>query len=121
MHKSMKERFKNLTSDRIVKRSYLASLFLICLTFIYIVVIYRYLPSYLPIYNQLTWGVNRLAERAIVFLPLLFTTAILFLNIIFSQIIYEKMPLVVRMISITTFFISFITCIFIIRITLLVI
>jgi hypothetical protein len=31
------------------------------------------------------------------------------------------MPLVVRMISITTFFISFTVCIFIIRITLLVI
>ena len=74
----------------------------------------------IPVFNQLPWGINRLAEKNMYFLPLGLSILMIFINIIFSRLMYEKMPLVVRMLSITTLFVSFITLIFILRTALLV-
>lgn len=121
MPMSMNVSFKHLKYDRIVRRSFFVSLTLIIITFFYIIFSYSYLPPYIPIYNQLPWGLNRLGEKFMVLLPLIITTVLLLINIIYAQFIYEKMPLIVRMLSVTTMLISLLTLIFTIRMTLLII
>jgi hypothetical protein len=116
----MNDIFKKLLSDRIVKQSSIISAVLLFTTLLYVIIVYRFLPPFIPIFNQLPWGMERLGERVTIFLPVVIAMCLYGINIIFSQIMYTKMPLVVRMISITTFFISFIICVFIIRTTLLI-
>ena len=116
----MKERFKHLIQDRIVKVSYISSLLLLLVAFIYTALLYGRLPPLIPIFNQLPWGMQRLADKIMIFLPIVVNSSILTVNIIFSQVVYKKMPLVVRMIGITTLFISFIVLVFLLRTTLLV-
>ena len=111
--------FNHLTRDRLVKRSFLAAILLLCVGLVYTAVTFSNLPPLIPMFNQLPWGTARLADKVFIFLPIVITSIILIGNMIFSQLVYEKMPLIVRMISITSFFISFVTCIFIIRTTLL--
>ena len=116
----MNEKNNSLIRDRIVKVSNIISLIILLLTLGYSVFIYRNLPPLIPVFNQLPWGINRLAEKNMYFLPLGLSILMIFINIIFSRLMYEKMPLVVRMLSITTLFVSFITLIFILRTALLV-
>lgn len=112
--------FRHLTSDRIVKRSLLLAISLLVVTTIYLLVVYQMLPPIVPVFNQLPWGIERLGDKITIFLPLLTSFVFLLINMIFSNIMYEKMPLVIRMISITSLLIVFVTSIFIIRTTLLV-
>ena len=115
----MNERFNTLTRDRIVKISNIASVFLLVLSFMYIVFVYSQLPPLIPVFNQLPWGIERLGSKIMIFLPLVINAVVLFINLLFSQMIYEKMPLVVRMMSITALFVSFITLMFVVRTTIL--
>ncbi len=117
----MKERFNYLLQDRIVKVSYFFSLVLIFLSFIYIVFIYQYLPPLVPVFNQLPWGIARLGEKAMIFLTFGINFFIFIMNVVFSLHAYRKMPLVVRMISITTLFTGFAVLVFLLRTTFLVI
>ncbi len=116
----MKEQFNFLLQDRIARVSYLFSLLLIISAFIYIIYIYQKLPPLIPIFNQLPWGIQRLGEKVMIFLPFCINSVLFIINIVFSLRVYKKMPLVVRMISITTFFISFTLWIFLIRTILLI-
>jgi hypothetical protein len=117
----MNASINTLLADKIVKRSLTASTVLLIITLIFAALLFRNLPPFIPVFNQLPWGMERLGDRIYIFYPLLIAVGIFGGNLIFSQILYGKMPLVVRMISITTFFISFITCIFILRTILLII
>jgi hypothetical protein len=119
-HKYMSIAFKTLFADKIVKQSGIASSVLLLLALLYLAVLYRSLPPFVPLFNQLPWGTERLGSKVMVFLPVVSVLVLFAVNMLVSRFIYEKMPLVVRMIGITTFFISVITFIFIIRITLLV-
>lgn len=120
-HKFMKERFNHLLRDRIVKISYFFSFVLIFLAFLYIIFIYQQLPPLIPVFNQLPWGIQRLGEKVMIFLPFSINLVFFIINIVFSLGIYKKMPLVVRMLSITTLFISFTVLVFLLRTTFLII
>lgn len=113
-------RFNYLKRDKIANRSYLLSFFLLALTCICSSLFYGLLPPVIPVFNQLPWGIQRLGDKFLIFLPLAFSSLMLLFNIIYSGFIYEKMPLVVRMIGITAFFISLITCIYTLRTVMLV-
>lgn len=117
----MKERFNHLLRDRIVKISYFFSFVLIFLAFLYIIFIYQQLPPLIPVFNQLPWGIQRLGEKVMIFLPFSINLVFFIINIVFSLGIYKKMPLVVRMLSITTLFISFTVLVFLLRTTFLII
>lgn len=95
----------------------MASVFILFVALVFLLFFYRSLPPFIPVFNQLPWGEERLGDKLTIFIPLAIASTMLIGNMIFSQALYDKMPLVVRMISITTFFISFITLIFIIKTT----
>jgi hypothetical protein len=73
------------------------------------------LPPFIPLFNQLPWGMERLSEKIGIFLPLSLSWCFFIINSIIAAIIYEKMPLMSRIISVTSFLIALLTFIFIAR------
>ncbi len=116
----MKKIIKTLFSDKIIRLDLVVSTILLFGTLLFIIISYRKLPPFLPLFNQMPWGDQRLGQRIEVFIPLLLATTIFIANTIFSYYLYQKMPLVSRMLSITSFIISLFTAIFLLRISMLV-
>jgi hypothetical protein len=113
----MNELIKIIAADRITRLSTIIALGLIFATVIYIALFYRDLPPYLPLFNQLSWGDPRLGEKIFIFLLPLVTLFILIGNTIFASFLYSTLPLVSRMLTITSLLVSSLTLIFIIRVT----
>lgn len=111
----MKKIFERIQKDKILFTGFSVSFVLIILTVIYILVFYKSLPPFLPIFNQLPWGEARLGEKNQVFLPLATSFLIFIINYVLSFIFYEKLPLISRLFCLTSAFIAFLTFIFIIR------
>jgi hypothetical protein len=110
-----------VTSDKIIKWGVFLSACLVGLMLAFLGFFYRLLPPYVPVYNQMPWGIERLGGRLELFLPILLALGVLILNVILSRLWYEKLPLLSRMLSVTTFLINLLTFIFIVRIILLII
>lgn len=107
--------YKLVFSDKIVKWGLLLSGIILMLEFIYIGFFYFSLPPLLPIFNQLPWGEDRLGSRIEIFLPFIVSLIYLILNFSILSRLHEKLPLLSRMLSITTFLISILSFFFIIR------
>ncbi len=111
----MKEYFKYLKQDKLLKRLFLVSFILIVLTVLYVLLNYRDLPPLLPVFNQLPWGEKRLSSTPGIFIPLVVELGIFVFNIFASALSYPKSPLIARMFAVTSFLISLLTLLFIIR------
>lgn len=95
----MKKTFNILFTDNIIKVSFSASIFLLLVASVLILLLYQKLPPYIPFFNSLPWGTERLFSSVIVvFLPLIFLL-ILFINNALSAYLYGKHALIARMIS----------------------
>ncbi len=112
--------FKRLVNDKIIRYGNIISAVLIVIELVYTIIIFRMLPPFLPLFNQMPWGEIRLADKPLIFLPISLAGGITILNFFFSTQLYESMPLLSRMITITSLLINIITFIFIFRITRLV-
>jgi hypothetical protein len=111
----MKEFFKDVKSDKLTYRVFIATLFFILLPLPYILFFYRNLPPYLPVFNQLPWGQPRLASDWAVFIPRIISLCILITNVILSSVLYTKTPLVSRMLAVISFIIAILTLLFVFR------
>ncbi len=116
----MKKIINTLLLDKIIRLDLIVSTILLFGTLLFVIISYRKLPPYLPLFNQMPWGDERLGQRIEVFIPLLLAAAICMGNTILSYYLYQKMPLVSRMLSIASFIISLFTAIFLLRISMLV-
>jgi hypothetical protein len=56
----MKEFFKDIIPDRIIISAFFINIFLIITTVVYILISYGKLPPFVPVFNQLPWGEQRL-------------------------------------------------------------
>lgn len=117
----MKELIEDIQADSIIWRGTLVTLLLIILSGIYIAVIYRELPPIIPLFNQLPWGEERLSERIGIFLPLAFIVCAFVINSLIATMIHKSLPLVARILAITTVFLTLIMAIFLIKTTFLII
>src|SRR5438105_4822506 len=108
----MKEIFKLLKKDKITKWSAIISGILLVSEFIYIGVFYLSLPAFVPLFNQLPWGEERLGLRIDIFIPTIIILLFFLTNFILISKLYEKMPLVSRMLGITTLLITVLSFIF---------
>jgi hypothetical protein len=108
---------KQLSADKIVWWSILGSISLLLLCVLYLLFVYPNLPPYLPIYNQMPWGEEKLGTKPEIFLPIGIGMLFLIINALFSMLFYSKMPLVSRMLSIASLFISVTIVIFLFRTT----
>jgi hypothetical protein len=111
---------KTILSDSVLKICTFVSLGCILFITLYVILIYKNLPPFLPIYNQLPWGDDRIGHTIEISLPIFLSLIIFLGNLLIYRFLYASMPLIARMIAITTLFSSIVTVIFIIRITLLV-
>lgn len=113
----MKRLTSNIFADRITRFATVASIGCILIMIIYIALVYQNLPPFLPLYNQLGWGDPRLGDKPFIFLLPSFTLGVLIGNTFFSSLLYDAMPLVARMLTITNLLVSALTLIFIFRMT----
>lgn len=111
----MKNFLTNIRADKITFRGFIISLLLTLVTVLYILINYKSLPPFIPIFNQLPWGNQRITETVGIFIPIIVFSCIFIFNLIFSSIIYPKNPLIARVVAATTLLIAIINCIFIIR------
>ena|SRR3990172_7817997 len=116
----MKNFINNIKADRWTFRGFIISFLLTVLTVIYILLNYKNLPPLLPIFNQLPWGAQRLTETPGIFIPIVVFTFIFVFNIIFASLVYEKNPLIARILSATTLLVAIMNFLFIIRTILII-
>lgn len=111
----MKGFFKKINADRIIKLSTYFSFFFLLLHLIYVSIFYYFLPPFFPLFNQMPWGEERLGVRNEIFLPFLIALSFFLFNLLLSLRLYEKLPLISRILSITNLLVCIISLIFIVR------
>ena len=111
----MKDLFKYAKTDKIIKLSLQASGALLLSELIYTLVVYFSLPPLVPLFNQLPWGEERLGQRIEIFLPVIIALIFLLINLLLLNKLYERLPLISRILSITTLLISVLSFIFTIQ------
>lgn len=111
----MRSLIKRIKADRIIKLSTYFSFGFLLLHLIYTSVSYNFLPPFLPLFNQMPWGEERLGVKIEIFFPFLISLSFFSLNFFLSVWLYEKLPLVSRMLSITNLLVCVLSFIFIIR------
>ena len=86
----MKEFFKDAVQDKTIASAFFINIFFVILTIVYILSSYRKLPPFIPIFNQLPWGEQRLGVTFTIFIPVLVAFLILAINIFTSTSIYKN-------------------------------
>lgn len=107
--------FKYIQSDRILFTGFSISFFLAILIMASIALFYKSLPPFIPLYNQLPWGELRLGVKIAIFTPVLIGLSIVIINCILVSVLYQKIPLVCRILSVTSLLISIFLSLFIMR------
>lgn len=76
---------------------------------------YIHLPPFIPLYNQLSWGLPRLTPKEFIVIPISIAICIGIANFILSRFMYEKMPIVSRILIVSSLFASILMLLLIIR------
>lgn len=116
----MKSFINNIRADKWTFRGFSISLIITFLTIIFVLLNYGNLPPLIPIFNQLPWGTQRLTQTPGIFIPIICFGVIFLINVIFASFVYVKNPLIARIVSATTFIISILSFLFIIRTVLII-
>ena len=116
----MNEIFKYVKADKIIRWGLTTVIFILAGEIAWITLFYSSLPPVIPLFNQMPWGETRLGTKPAIFLPTIITLAFLVLNFSLITRLYEKIPLVSRMLCITTLLIALLSLIFIVRTILLI-
>ncbi|MDP2585812.1 MAG: hypothetical protein Q8P29_02950 [Candidatus Levybacteria bacterium] len=111
----MKEFFKDIAQDKTITAAYLINIFLMIATVVYILFSYGKLPPFIPIFNQLPWGEQRLGNQLTIFIPTLVALLIFAINIFASASIYKKIPLISRMLAAVSLLAGILTFLFSIK------
>lgn len=114
-HTFMKELFKDLKEDKFLKQNTILNILIILLSFIYVVLYFGNLPPFIPLFNQMPWGEQRIVSSVWIFLPPFLSLLIFGVNLFSSALIYKKNPLIPRLFSITSSLISILIFLFIFR------
>lgn len=111
----MKEFFKDIAQDKTITLAYLINVVFIIATIVYILFSYAKLPPFIPIFNQLPWGEQRLGSQITIFIPVLVALLILVINTLISSSTYKEIPLISRMLAVTSLLTGILTFLFIIK------
>jgi hypothetical protein len=111
----MNEASKLVKADKIIRWGMTFSFSLLVLQAILLGIFFLKLPPLVPLFNQLPWGDARLGASYEIFLPLVITTIFFLFNYFLLRRLYITMPLVSRIIGITTLLSALLSFIFIIR------
>lgn len=111
----MKDLVINIKADKITSRGFIFSIVFILLTIFFILLNYKSLPPFIPVFNQLPWGTQRLTQTSGIFIPVTLFSFIFLFNLVLSSTVYSKNPLVARMVAAITLIIAVINFLFTIR------
>ncbi len=116
----MKEFFEDIKGDKTITLAFFISIFLIIIAIIYIIFSYGKLPPFIPIFNQLPWGEQRLGNTLTIFIPVLIVLLILVINIFITSFTYRKIPLVARMLTAISLLCGILMLLFVIKTIILI-
>ena len=102
-------------ADKIIRWGMVFSFLLLLSQAVLIALFYLKLPPVLPLFNQLPWGVDRLGTNYEIFLPLVITSVFFLFNYFLLRKLYITMPLISRIIGVTTLLAALLAFIFIVR------
>lgn len=111
----MNVNIKKFSSDKIVLYGLIGSSAFIIFNIILFLSFYRSLPPYIPLFNQMPWGIARLGIREQFFIPLFSTILMATGNYWIVYHYYEQLPLVARILCVTTLLLSFLLTVFTIK------
>lgn len=111
----MNAAFKLALNDKIAKWGLILSCIFFGLEIISIGIFYFSLPPFVPLFNQLPWGESRLGIKPAILIPSITTAIFMILNYFMIGKLYEKTPLLSRILSITTFLSALLSFIFVVR------
>lgn len=116
----MNTSFKQLFTDKIILYSFWLSIILFFIALVIVALTYAHLPPFLPIFNKLAWGYARLGNTYEIGIPLGIPIGLSILNIFLAKFFYSKTPLLSRFLFLVTLLLALFTCIFIIKLTLII-
>lgn len=116
----MKDFFKDIRSDRTTNMGFSITIVLIIAIFVFTLFFFGRLPPFVPVFNQLPWGEERLGAPITIFIPILAAFLIFILNLTISALIYKSIPLVSRMLAGTSILIAALTFLFVIKTIILI-
>ena len=111
----MREFFSDIRKDKITNIGFVSTAAITIIVLIVILSFYGNLPPYVPIFNQLPWGEERLGKTITIFIPLLTALIIFIVNLIIGTLVYKKIPLVSRMLAGTSLLVIILTFLFVIK------
>jgi len=117
----MKEFFKDIYQDKTITLAFFTNIAFIVATAIFILATYGRLPPFIPIFNQLPWGQERLGKTIAIFVPVLVSLLILVVNVFTASAIYKKIPLIARMLAAVSLLASILTFLFVVKTIILII
>jgi hypothetical protein len=111
----MKELFKDIKGDKTIVFAFIINIILIIATFCYILFYYGNLPPFVPIFNQLPWGEQRLGSTSTIFIPPIIVLFVFIANIFISALIYKNIPLISRMLAAISLLTAILTFLFVVK------
>jgi len=109
----MKDFIRNIQADKLTYRGFIISFFIGIFTLLIVLVLFRSLPPFIPIFNQLPWGEQRLTETIGIFIPLVLFAFVFIFNLSFTSLVYSKNPLIARIVAAVTLIIAIMNFVFI--------
>src|SRR3989344_5584663 len=106
---------KELFSDKTFFMFFVGSIFFIFIHLVFILITIKNLPPFVPLFNQMPWGETRLGEKIQILIPLGITLLFCISDFIISGYAYKSVPLVSRFLSVTSFIISLLALLLVIR------
>ena len=107
--------FNEVKKDKVISGGFLLTFIIVFLAFVYILIRFGSLPPYMPLFNQLPWGNQRLGTSIMIFIPLGIAIFIAIFNILICYFIYKKSQIISRMLAATSVLIAFLSFLFILR------
>lgn len=111
----MKDLFKSVRADSIGVWSFWLSVFLFGLVFVGVFLVWKAIPPFLPLYNHMPWGYQRLGHSFEIFFPIVCGLGIVILNIFLASSFRVTYPLLARFLFIANVGIGFFTIVFFLR------
>lgn len=111
----MNEVFKLALEDKITRWAFTLSSIFLLLESVFVVFFYFSLPPLLPLFNQLPWGEERLGLRIEIFLPIILAFMFFIFNFFLISRLHKNLPLLSRIVSITTILVTILSFFFIMR------
>lgn len=101
--------------DKITRWGLILSGIFLLLEIVSVAIFYFSLPPLVPLFNQMPWGVERLGSKNTILIPFVLGLIFLISNFFLLSRLYEKLPLLSRMVSITTLLVTLLSFYFTIR------